>query len=253
MKGLWCRRLCAALAVAVCIVDTVCAQSMLTAPDFPIGIAGHVHVIARQPDGGMIVGGEFALMDGVPRNNLARLHPDGTLDQNWNPSPDAAVDAVVVDAAGRVYIGGLFNNVDGLPRNHIARIAGTGRGAVDAQWDPGRELSIRANALDGSIDLALGARGDVFVSGILSSAQLGRRDIIRIAGSTNGIIDPVWNPPAGSGGRILSDTTRAVLYAGDYYHPLRKISQTGRGDLVADWQPGLDKTDALALGPDGAL
>ena len=49
------------------------ALTPLALPDVPIGSAGAVVAIARQSDGGLILGGYFTRIDGVPRRNLARI------------------------------------------------------------------------------------------------------------------------------------------------------------------------------------
>ena len=41
---------------------------------------------AVQPDGKILIGGSFSSVLGVPRNNIARLNTDGTLDIAFNPN-----------------------------------------------------------------------------------------------------------------------------------------------------------------------
>jgi hypothetical protein len=38
-----------------------------------------------QPDGRVVIGGDFTHVDGVTRNYLARLNADGSLDTSFNP------------------------------------------------------------------------------------------------------------------------------------------------------------------------
>ena len=228
------------------------AQSVLPLPDLPIGVAGTVNAIARQPDGNLVVGGEFSMVDGVPRRNLARLRPDGSLDPAWAPPVDATVEVVAVDSAGRTYIGGSFESVDGQTRNHVARF--TRSGALDAAWDPAHGL----DPIGGShVRLAIGAHDVVFLSTAIDSAQLGHRDIVRILNDATGTIDSAWHPLYGWG-KIAVDNASGILYAQGSDEPSRlpveKISQSGRGDPVDDWHPALDQVpDLLAVAPDGTL
>jgi hypothetical protein len=228
------------------------AQSALPMPDLTVGIAGSVYTIARQPDGSMVVGGEFSMVDGVPRRNLARLRPDGSLDPSWAPSVDAIVEVVAVDSTGRTYIGGSFESVDGQPRNHVARI--TRSGTLDAAWDPGHGLDPIG---ENHVRLAIGAHDVVFLSTAIDSAQLGHRDIVRILNDATGTIDSAWHPLYG-GGKIAVDNASGILYAQGSDEPSRlpveKISQSGRGDPVVDWRPALDQVpELLAVAPDGTL
>src|SRR6185369_1741156 len=52
-----------------------------------------VHCIAVQPDGKVIIGGDFTIVNGPNRNRIARLNADGSLDSTFNPG--TAADAVV--------------------------------------------------------------------------------------------------------------------------------------------------------------
>ena len=97
-------------------------------PTFEVGYPGTVVAIARQPDGGTILGGMFNWAGGKPRSNLLRLKPDGTLDPLWDPSPDIDIGALEVDAEGDVFVGGYFNSIGGQVQNGMARISGSGAG-----------------------------------------------------------------------------------------------------------------------------
>ena len=69
----------------------------------------HVNAIALQPDGRILIGGDFLTVNGVSRNHLARLNADGTLDATF---PDVLagssgeVHAIVLQPDGRALIAG---------------------------------------------------------------------------------------------------------------------------------------------------
>jgi uncharacterized delta-60 repeat protein len=44
-----------------------------------------IRAMAVQPDGKVVIGGDFTQVDGVPRNYLARLNADGSLDTTFDP------------------------------------------------------------------------------------------------------------------------------------------------------------------------
>ncbi len=106
------------------------AVEVLAAPDLGLMVGGGtVQAIARQSDGKLIIGGSFSLVDGVPRQNIARLNADGTLDSTWNPGANSGVFALAVDGNDNVYVGGFFTTLGGQGRNCIARV--TSAGAVE--------------------------------------------------------------------------------------------------------------------------
>ena len=99
--------------------------------DFDARIVGFatVHAIAVQPDGRIVIGGDFTELGGVGgfdaigRDGLARLHANGDVDETLaNVALDGGVRAVVVEESGSLLIGGTFTNVGGEPRTYLARI-----------------------------------------------------------------------------------------------------------------------------------
>ena len=55
--------------------------------------------IALQPDGKVVIGGEFGFAADVPRHHLARLNADGTVDPSWYPEANGAVNSLALQAA----------------------------------------------------------------------------------------------------------------------------------------------------------
>src|SRR5262249_8703829 len=53
------------------------------------GTDGPVNSIALQPDGKLLIGGEFTRVNGNSRTGIARLNPDGTLDGSFDPGSGA--------------------------------------------------------------------------------------------------------------------------------------------------------------------
>jgi hypothetical protein len=91
------------------------------------GMDGVVIAIVVQPNGAIVVGGEFATVNGFPRKGVARLRPNGTVDATFQPgagTEDGDVHALALDAYGQFYLGGNFTRVDGFPRRGVARLNG---------------------------------------------------------------------------------------------------------------------------------
>jgi uncharacterized delta-60 repeat protein len=109
---------------------------------FRPGIAlawGGVLAVQADPAGGVIVGGEFEKVDGLPRRGIARLLEDGSLDTGFNPGSGLAnsdgwsplARTVQVQADGKVLVGGRFTSVDGTKLNRVARLRGVAGGSVE--------------------------------------------------------------------------------------------------------------------------
>ncbi|MBP6390412.1 MAG: hypothetical protein KA352_05940 [Flavobacteriales bacterium] len=99
--------------------------------------AGPVHAIALQPDGRIVIGGDFFSYNGVSRNQLARVMPDGTLDTSFVVGSGFASDirCVLVQTDGRIVVGGYFLSVNGQGHPFLARLYTTG--AVDSGFNTG--------------------------------------------------------------------------------------------------------------------
>jgi hypothetical protein len=103
---------------------------------------GLVRVIVVQPDGKILIGGDFTTLSpnggaAVTRNRVARLNADGTLDTAFNPNANDAVYAIAVQTDGRILAGGAFNganSIGGQTRDRIARLDAT-TGLADS-FDP---------------------------------------------------------------------------------------------------------------------
>ena len=81
-----------------------------------------INALALQKDGKILVGGQYATLNGQPHPNLGRLNPDGTLDASFNPTLDLPVDAVIVQPDGKILVAGDFNVVNKQLHPRIARL-----------------------------------------------------------------------------------------------------------------------------------
>ena len=123
-------------------------------------VGSDVIATAVQPDGKILIGGDFNSVLGVARNNIARLNTDGTLDTTFNPNANSSVASLVVQADGKIVVGGSFtafapNSGTSITRNNIARL--NADGTVDTAFDP--------NANDWVNPVALQADGKILIGG----------------------------------------------------------------------------------------
>jgi uncharacterized delta-60 repeat protein len=100
------------------------------------GADNTVTVIALQNDGKVLIGGRFANVNGTGRGCIARLNPDGTLDntfgsglagavQTYSPVSSSVSD-IALQNDDKVLIGGFFTTVNGTTRSGIARLNSDG-------------------------------------------------------------------------------------------------------------------------------
>ena len=100
--------------------------------------AGKVYAVAQQPDGKILIGGEFGQVNGVAATNLARLHADGSVDDSFRPGqgPNGPVFSLALHPDGGVLAGGSFSTWNGQAGgNRLARL--TAQGARDTSFVPG--------------------------------------------------------------------------------------------------------------------
>lgn len=88
---------------------------------FP-NIIGHVHIVKADGNGGFYVGGEFVIDAETEAQNLVRIEPDGTVDWEWLPNPDGAVNTIEINDAG-IFIGGQFDKLFGQERGAVAKLS----------------------------------------------------------------------------------------------------------------------------------
>ena len=123
---------------------------------------GAVRVVVVQPDGKILIGGDFTTLSpnggaAVTRNRIARLNPDGTLDTAFNPNANNIVYSIAVQADGKILAGGDFtNSIGGQTRNRIARLDAT-TGLADS-FDP--------NANNTVYSIAVQADGKILAGGV---------------------------------------------------------------------------------------
>src|SRR5438552_16211517 len=138
------------LALILCFAGVERGQSALDG--FDPNANGAVRAVVVQPDGKILIGGDFTTLSpnggaAVTRNYIARLNPDGTLDTAFDPNANSSVYSIAVQADGKVLGGGGFTSIGGQTRNHIARLDPT-TGAADS-FDPNADdpvLSIAVQA-----------------------------------------------------------------------------------------------------------
>lgn len=266
-------RLFALLFLATAAVAQVPAP--LTKPRVELRLTGEVSSIARQPNGGLVLVGTFTSIDGVPRDGLARLRPDGSLDPQWYPrvqwsdsAPTYARRRVYALSDGSVLVRGDVDRINGqMLFGCGVRLSADPSPAVDTTWnrsascvhthafdDDGHYYFFnaywpyairRGNALTGELDENWIAYTDSMSSdqlvydgngGII--VQEGNRLVRRF--SADGTIDAQWSGPASPFDTVAEfavDRARGVLYVAYVYLGLSK-HVLATGQPASGWNDG---------------
>jgi uncharacterized delta-60 repeat protein len=136
------------------------ADGMLDATFNPGPLGGiSVNCLAVQPDGKILVGGDFTMLGAQSRTNITRLNVDGTLDTSFDGGANSAVYSIVVQADARILVGGAFTVLGGESCAHIGRL--NADGTLDSSFDPGANNAVYS--------IAIQANGAILVAGNFTS------------------------------------------------------------------------------------
>ena len=240
---------------------TVRAQSVLDG--FNPNANGLVQAFALQPDGKILVGGDFTQIGSTACNYLARLNPDGTVDQSFAGGVNGTVWDIVVLGDGRILIAGNFTSViagGAVPRNRIARLLPNG--AVDMTFDAGATGSI--------LSMAVQADGKIVVGGSFTTLR-GTGDTVVTARSrigrfnADGTLDAAFNPGVNNlVWTVVVQTDQRILAGGEFSAaggggfgttPRARLARfEANGILDAAFNPGATgSVTSLGLQSDGRI
>jgi uncharacterized delta-60 repeat protein len=106
-----------------------------------------VYCIAVQPDGKMLVGGDFTPFAEESGLNLVRLHTDGSRDRTFETGEgfDKPVNCLMLQPDGKILAGGDFESYDGYLGRGITRLLPDGR--PDEAFHTGQGFSGSVNAM----------------------------------------------------------------------------------------------------------
>jgi hypothetical protein len=212
-------------------------QGDLAAPSF---IDGWVENVAPDGNGGWYLAGIFSTVEGVPRQNLAHLLSDGTVDPSWAPNPNGGVGALAVSGS-TVYVGGSFTSIGGQARSYLAALDSSGRATT---WNPGPDKQVGILTVSGSTVYAGG--------GFTSIGGQPRHGLAAI--DTLGSVMS-WNPnPDGWPSAIA--VAGSIVYVGGSFtsiggQPRSRIAALDSSGNATSWNPGAnDRVLSIAVAGD---
>ncbi len=167
-----------------------------------LGFNGTVYALVLQPNGQILVGGNFTSYNGQPCNYIARLNADGSLDTTFNAASllNGSVTAIGLQPNGQLVLGGDFTSVGGISgQDHIARL--NTDGTLDTTFDPGTGINGTVYAVGVQPD------GNIVVGGSFNQAN-GQtfNNIVRLTGG--GLLDPNFFCGTGLDGPVYNLTVQ---------------------------------------------
>lgn len=144
------------------------------------------YVMATQPDGKIVMGGNFQSIYGFPRNHIARLNSDGSLDEGFDSGvgPNGDVMALALQPDGKIVIGGGFTHVNGLWRQRITRL--NADGTLDDSFNPDSYTNGFVEAI------VLQPDGKIIIGGAFTAVNgVARPMLARL--NPNGTLDPSFS------------------------------------------------------------
>jgi len=226
------------------INDSAVVQSQAGA-----GANGRVLAVAQLPDGKVMIGGEFATVNGIARRGIARLNADGSVDTSFVSMGLVSGDSVwcfALQPDGALLVGGTFLTFGGLNRIGLARLTSTG--AIDSTFTSHFYGLVRS--------IAVQTDNKILVSGSFTDAISGRGVARR---NSDGSPDATFASGLTSGNPVVAsmavDSTGKVLLSGPYtagaVTGLNRF--TALGALDATFTNNVTAAQSIAVQTDGNI
>lgn len=208
------------------------------------GANGPVWDLALQPDGKIIIGGNFTSYNGIGRNRIARLNTDGSLDVTFDAGagPNGGVEHLVLQPDGKVLVAGAFTECSGTAAQQLCRLVPNGAldPSFNAYWVGLTDFSVITS-------LCLEPNGMLLIGGASGGSGTG---VARLSNTGYYEYDYHISAPGGSIGRIVKLSDGNVLVAGGGFwqgNPIHILQLRDEwGALVTDLAAG-------GLGPNGGV
>jgi uncharacterized delta-60 repeat protein len=176
------------------------------------GANARVTTTAIQPDGKIIIGGDFTIYNGTSRNKIARLNTDGTLDTSFNVGTGAnnIVKTTSIQSDGKIIIGGDFTTYNGTILNRIARL--NTDGTLDTSFNVGTGANWIVNTT------AIQSDGKIIIGGDFTTYNgTSRNNIARL--NNDGTLDTSFNVGIGANARVTTTAIQLdgkIIIGGDF-------------------------------------
>jgi uncharacterized delta-60 repeat protein len=223
------------------------------------GANSAIESLVVQPDGKILLGGQFTSLNGAAVNRLARLEASGAVDSAFNTGTGASgiVYKIALQPDGRILIGGAFQTFNGTVRINVARINadGTLDQNFSSPFQAGESAPVNTIALQLTGEALIG--GDFFTVGGSFRTALAQVDV-------TGALDADFLPVIGEVGRtdsLLVQTDGKILVSGVFLgvndrigRRIARLNEDGTLDTAFNAGAGANgNITAAALQADGKI
>lgn len=183
------------------------------------------HVI--QPDGKIVITGNFREYNGTSVGALARLNPDGSLDPSFNPGRglNSWGRVIYLGSNDQIYVGGWFTEFNGKSANRIVRL--NADGSHDASFNA---FYGDKTAVYSIVELP---DGKLITSGHSKNPDgLFDRNVVRL--NRDGTVDPSWKGATNEKTESLLLLPNGQLILAGYFGDLSGAARKKIGRLNPD-------------------
>ncbi|MET0758821.1 MAG: T9SS type A sorting domain-containing protein [Flavobacterium sp.] len=178
------------------------------------GTFNTIHAIALQPDGKILIGGQFTSYNGTTKGNVARLNANGTLDSAFTTitTNNSKVYCILLQPDNKILLGGNFVSCNNIVASSIARLN------ADGTLDPAFNVSMVMGVSGDLYSMALQSDGKIVVGGSFAfRSDLTRRHFGRL--NLDGTLDTTFN--------TAFNTDTQINY------PVRSVAVQPDGKIIA--------------------
>ncbi|MBZ4035946.1 T9SS type A sorting domain-containing protein [Flavobacterium sp. 17A] len=176
-----------------------------------VGLDSTVKEIVLQPDGKILIIGDFLTFDGTSRKNIARLNADGTLDITFNSGNGAnGIETIALQTDGKILIGGYFSTYNFTSSSCFARL--NSDGTLDSTFNLG-------TGFDGSVRKIISqSNGKMIIAGSFTSYNgTAKNSLARL--NSDGTLDTTLDSGTGANESIHAMTIKTdgkILTGGNF-------------------------------------
>ncbi len=220
------------LAIALVSISAVKAQTSSVDLSFNAILSKEVGGgnFTLQPDGKIIVFGEFQIVNGVVKNFIARLNPDGSLDNSFDCSAcDFGIGSAIVQPDGKIIVAGsVFSAATTTSAARLKRL--NADGTLDTSFNPASPFNdaVIFQQSTGATVKAIQPDGKILVSVSNQSAGMVFYQLYRL--NPNGTVDNTFTTINFQGGRTIFEVIGKVFVLPD-----GKILVSGNGGTISQF------------------
>jgi uncharacterized delta-60 repeat protein len=152
------------------------------------GFNDYVETIVIQPDGKILIGGQFTYYNGSYAGRIIRLNSNGSVDSSFTfvDEFNDNVFSIKLQPNGKILVGGQFTQYGGVSQNYISRL--NSDGTIDSSFHIGDGFNNYVNSIDLQSDGKIIVGGNFWDSGYYDNNPC--ESIVRL--NTDGSLDSTF-------------------------------------------------------------